>query len=153
MVYLLKMSIYALQAVCKKEVRSEMLYQIIIFYIPMLLLFIFVGYMIYKRSQYKNKANAGAFFFEDNSLVLNTGLPYAIPFDQIDRVELHYNSWELEHQLSYSLSVKVFQKNGKSKLVFYKGYRTAKLALPSDMEAALKEKGLHCVMVDSNKKC
>ena len=37
-------------------------------------------------------------------------------------------------------------------LVFYKGYRTAKLALPSDMEAALKEKGLHCIMVDSNKK-
>ena len=67
-------------------------------------------------------------------------------------ITIRYNPGELEHPLSYSLSVKVFQKNGKSKLVFYKGYRTAKLALPSDMEAALKEKGLHCIMVDSNKK-
>lgn len=92
-----------------------MIYQIVIFYIPMLFLFIFVGYMIYKRSQYRNKANAGAFFFEDNNLVLNTGIPYAVAFDQIDRVELHYNSWELEHQLSYSLSVKVFQKKREVK--------------------------------------
>lgn len=100
------------------------------------------------RSQYKNKSNAGAFFFENNSLVLNTGIPYPIPFAEIECVELHYSLWELEHKLSYSLMVKVVNKNGKTKRTFYKGYRTAKLALPSDMEAALQEKGIRCVMVE-----
>lgn len=109
-----------------------MVYQIIIFYIPMLLLLVFVGYMIYKRSQYRNKANAGAFFFEDNNLVLNTGIPYAVAFDQIDRVELHYNSWELEHQLSYSLSVKVFQKTGSQSWYFIK---------------AIEQLSLHCLLI------
>lgn len=46
----------------------------------------------------------------------------------------------------------MFRKNGKTKWVVYKGYRTAKLALPSDMEVALQEKGIYCIMVDSNKK-
>lgn len=128
-----------------------MIYQIMS-YLAMLPVFVLCGYMIYSRSKYKNKANAGAFFFENDSLVLNTGLPYPIPFGEIERVELHYNSWELEHQLSYNLRVKVFRKNGKMKWVVYKGYRTAKLALPSDMEAALQEKGIRCVMVDCNKK-
>lgn len=118
----------------------------------MLPILAFGTYVIYSRSKYKNKSNAGAFFFENDNLVLNTGLPYPIPFGEIERVELHYNSWELEHQLSYNLRVKVFRKNGKTKWVVYKGYRTAKLALPSDMEAALQEKGIRCIMVDSNKK-
>ena len=43
---------------------------------------------------------------------------------------------------------KVFRKDGKKKQVFYKGYKTAKLATPSDMEAALKEHGIRCVMVE-----
>lgn len=120
-------------------------------YIAMLPVLVFGGYMIYSRSKYKNRANAGAFFFENGQLVLNTGIPYPIPFDEIEHVELHYNSWELEHQLSYSLKIKVFRKSKKMKWVLYKGYRTAKLALPSDMEMALKEKGLCCVMVDIKK--
>lgn len=108
---------------------------------------VFLVFVIVQRKKYKNRSNAGAFFFEDNNLVLNTGIPYAVPFDEVDHVELHYSSWELEHKYSYELIVKVIKKNGKKKWVFYKGYRTAKLALPSDMEAALQEKGLHCVMV------
>ncbi len=104
--------------------------------------------VIVKRGKYKNKSNAGAFFFENNSLVLNTGIPYPIPFDQIDHVELHYSSWEVEHKLSYGLTVKVIKKNGKKKRVFYKGFKTARLALPSDMEAALTERGIRCVMAD-----
>ena len=122
-----------------------------IYYIGMLPVLIFAIYILYSRSKYKNKANAGAFFFENDSLVLNTGIPYPIPFDQIERVELRYNSWELEHKLSYGLTIKVFKKDGKSKWVMYKGYRTAKLALPTDMEAALREKGINCVMVDSKR--
>ncbi|WP_251318091.1 hypothetical protein [Flintibacter muris] len=80
--------------------------------------------------------------------MLNTGVPYPIPFGEIERVELHYNQLELDHRLSYSLWVWVVRKNGKTKRVYYKGYRTAKLALPSDMKAALEEKGLHVLMVD-----
>lgn len=101
--------------------------------------------MLAKRSKYKNKSGAGAFFFENNCLVLNTGMPYEIPFGEIECVELHYNPWELEHRYSYSLRIKVIKKNGQTKTVFYKGYRTAKLALPSDMEAALQERGIRCV--------
>lgn len=104
--------------------------------------------VVISRSKYKNKANAGAFFFENNSLVLNSGIPAPIPFDEIEVVELHFNSWELEHKVSYGLFVKVIKKDGKKKQVFYKGYRTAKLALPSDMKAALEENGIRCVMVD-----
>ena len=116
-----------------------------IYYIGMLPVFAFVVYMFYARSKYKNKANAGAFFFEDGKLVLNTGLPYAIPFGEIECVELHYNPWELEHRLSYSLRVKVVRKSGQTKNVFYKGYKTAKLATPADMKAALEEIGIRCV--------
>lgn len=116
-----------------------------IFYIPLI---IFIVYFFSKRLQYKNRKNAGAFFFENNCLVLNTGIPYPIPFDMIERVELHYSSKELECRYSYGLWVKVFKKDGHTKHTFYKGYRTANLALPSDMEAALKEKGINCIMID-----
>lgn len=113
-----------------------------------LLIVIIIIAVIVTRSKYKNKSNAGAFFFENGSLVLNTGIPYSIPFEQIEHVELHYNSWELENKLSYSLWVWVVKKDGKTKKIFYKGYRTAKLALPSDMKKALEEKGVQVVMVD-----
>lgn len=105
-------------------------------------------FFVYKRSQFKNRSGAGAFFFENNCLVLNTGVPYPIPFDEIERVELHYNQRELDRQWSYGLWVWVVRKNGKTKKVYYKGYRTAKLPLPSDMKAALEENGLRVVMVD-----
>ena len=105
-------------------------------------------FFVYKRSQFKNRSGAGAFFFENNCLVLNTGVPYPIPFDEIERVELHYNQRELDRQWSYGLWVWVVRKNGKTKKVYYKGYRTANLPLPSDMKTALEEKGLRVVMVD-----
>ena len=108
----------------------------------------FVIVVVVTRGKYKNKSNAGAFFFENNCMVLNTGIPYAIPIDEIERVELHYSAWELEHKLSYGLSVKVKKKSGKTKTTFYKGYRTAKLATPFDMQAALREKGICCDMID-----
>ena len=105
-------------------------------------------FFIYKRSKFKNRSGAGAFFFENDCLVLNTGVPYPIPFNEIERVELHYNQRELDRQLSYGLWVWVVKKSGKTKKVYYKGYRTAKLPLPSDMKTALEEKGLRVVMVD-----
>lgn len=108
-----------------------------------------IAVVVFMRSKYKNRANAGAFFFENDSLVLNTGIPCPIPFGEIECVELHYNPWELEHQLSYGLWIKVVKKDGKTKRVFYKGYRTAKLALPSDMEAALRQQGIRCVMMEA----
>ncbi len=114
-------------------------------YIGMLPVFAFVAYMFYTRSKYKNKGNAGAFFFEDGKLVLNTGLPYAVPFGEIECVELPYNPWELENRLSYNLRVRVVKKSGQAKNVFYKGFKTAKLATPADMKAALEEKGIRCV--------
>ena len=119
---------------------------IIFFSIPVILY-----YFLHRRS-HKNAPIGGAFFFDMDALVLNTGIPYAIPFDDIDHVELQYNSWELERQLSYSLWVKVVRKNGKTKRVFYKGYRTGELALPTDMRDALEAKGLKVVMADSSKK-
>jgi len=118
---------------------------LVIFY---LFFIVFIVYLIYSRRKYKNKANAGAFFFENDSLVLNTGIPYPIPFNEVECVELHYSSRELESRLSYGLWIKVIKKNGKTKRVYYKGYRTAKLALPTDMKAALEENGLRVVMVD-----
>ncbi len=121
-------------------------------YIGMAGILFYLIYILYKRNQFKNRSGAGAFFFENDCLVLNTGIPYPIPFHEIERVELHYNQWELDHLLSYSLWIKVIKKNGKTKRVYYKGYKTAKLALPSDMERALKEKGLPCDMIDSRKK-
>ena len=63
-------------------------------------------------------------------------------------MELSYSPRELENRLSYSLGVTVFRKNGKKKWVYYKGYKTAKLATPQDMEAAMREHGIPCVMVE-----
>ena len=120
---------------------------VFIYYIGMLPVMAFVVYMFYARSKDKNKANAGAFFFEEGKLVLNSGLPNPIPFDEIDRVELHYNPWELTHQMSFNLRIRVVKTTGKTKTVFYKGYKTAKLATPSDMKAALEERGIQCVEV------
>ena len=76
-----------------------------------------------KRSRYKNRSNAVALFFDGDP-------------------------WELENRMSYSLGVTVFRKNGKKKWVYYKGYKTAKLATPQDMEAAMREHGIPCVMVE-----
>ncbi len=118
-------------------------------YIPYMLSFVVIFYFfVFKRLKYKNRSNAGAFFFENDALVLNTGVPYPIPLDEVECVELHYSARELERQLSYGLWVKVIKKDGKTKRVYYKGYRTAKLALPGDIKAALEEKGLRVVMVD-----
>ena len=125
------------------------LFDYVITFLPMALVIAVVIGVFVKRSQYQNKSNAGAFFFENGSLVLNTGLPYPIPFEEIDCVELHYSVRELNSKLSYGLGVKVIRKNGRKKWVYYKGYRTAKLATPFDMEAALKERGIRCVMIDT----
>ena len=108
-------------------------------------------FFVYKRSKFKNRSGAGAFFFENNCLVLNTGVPYPIPLDEIERVELHYSQQQLDRQWSYGLWVWVVRKNGKTKKVYYKGYRTAKLPLPADMKAALEENGLRVVMVDGQR--
>lgn len=123
----------------------------IISYIPFVLVLGFVVYLLYSRSKFKNRKGGGAFFFENDCLVLNTGLPYAIPYGDIDYVQLKYSSWELEHQMSYGLTVRVFKKNGKRKTVFYKGYGTAKLAYPADMAAALEANGIRCEMFDGYK--
>ena len=120
----------------------------IIIFVQLALLVGVVAPFVVKRSRYQNKSNAGAFFFENGSLVLNTGIPTPIPFGNIDHVELSYSPWELKNRLSYSLGITVFKKDGKKKWVFYKGYKTAKLATPFDMEAALKEHGVRCVMVE-----
>ena len=108
-----------------------------------------IGVVIYvygfKRRKFKNRKDAGAFFpffFENDCLVLNTGLPTPIPFVNIDHIELHYNQWELDHQLSYRLWVRVVMKNGKTKKIYYKGYGTGKYPYPVDMKAVLEEKGL-----------
>ena len=124
------------------------LFDYVITFLPMALVIAVVIGVFVKRSQYQNRSNAGAFFFENGSLVLNTGIPYPIPFEDIDYVELSYSPWELENRLSYSLGVTVFRKNGKKKWVYYKGYKTAKLATPQDMEAAMREHGIPCVMVE-----
>lgn len=124
------------------------LFDYVITFLPMALVIAVVIGVFVKRSQYQNKSNAGAFFFENGSLVLNTGIPYPIPFEDIDYVELSYSPWELENRLSYSLGVKAVRKDGKKKRVYYKGYKTAKLATPYDMEAALKERGIRCVMAE-----
>lgn len=124
----------------------------VIWLVWMLPVVILVVHMLRSRGRYKNRKGAGAFFFENDSLVLNTGLPYEVPFREIDYVELQYNSWELEHQLSYGLWVKVVRRDGRTKRVFYKGYGTAKLAYPADMKAALEDWGIRCIMADCNKK-
>lgn len=112
---------------------------------PIIALF---AYIIYSRSNFQSKANAGPFFFENGCLVLNTLILYKIPLHEIECVEVQYHPWELEHKLSYSAAIKVIRKNGTKKRVFYKGYRMSKLALPSDMQAALLGQGVRCVMID-----
>lgn len=77
-------------------------------------------------------------------MVLHTGAPVPIPFVDIDHIELPYNQWELDHQLSYRLWVWVVMKNGKTRKIYYKGYGTGKY--PVDMKAALEEKGLRVEM-------
>ena len=124
------------------------LFDYVITFLPMALVIAVVIGVFVKRSQYQNRSNARAFFFENGSLVLNTGIPYPIPFEDIDYVELSYSPWELENRMSYNLGVTVFRKNGKKKWVYYKGYKTAKLATPQDMEAAMREHGIPCVMVE-----
>ena len=80
--------------------------------------------------------------------MLNCGLPASIPLAEIDWVELRYSPWEVEHRLSYGLFVKVVRKNGSARRVYYKGYQTSKLPLPADMEAALRERGVSCRIVE-----
>lgn len=116
-------------------------------YLPIILCAAILFFFAYKRSKFKNRSLGGAFFFENDCLVLNTGLPYPVPLNEIKRVELRYSQWELDHRLSYSLWVWVVRQNGRTKKVYYKGYRTAKLALPSDMKVALEEKGVQVVMI------
>lgn len=117
-----------------------------------LIIFFSIPYIIYyfiHRRTHKNAPIGGAFFFDMDALVLNTGIPYAIPFDDIDHVELRYDPWELERQLSYSLWVKVVRKDGKTKRVFYKGSCAGEL--PTGMRDALEAKGLRVVMDDGGK--
>lgn len=119
------------------------------------IIFFSIPYIIYyfvHRHTHKNAPIGGAFFFDMDSLVLNTGIPYAIPFSDIDCVELRYNAWELEHKYSYGLWVKVVRKDGGSKRIFYKGCRSGELATPFDMRDALEAKGLRVVMNDGGKK-
>ncbi len=113
---------------------------IILVYLPPFLILV---YFLWKRSKYKNRKNAGAFFYENDCLVLNTGIPYPIPIDNIDYVKFKYNPFEVEYKLSYSLFIQVFQKNGKKKTVYYKGFKTAKLRTPDDMIKSLEEKKIH----------
>lgn len=101
------------------------------------------------RLKYRKSSNAGAFFIEKDRMVLNTGIPYPIPLNEIEQVELQYNAKALESSLSYVMWIRVTRKNGKVKRVFYKGYGTAALPFPSDMKAALEEKGVRVVLVDS----
>ncbi len=101
---------------------------------------IFALYFLLHRATHKNAPISGPFFFEMDCLVLNTGIPYSIPFGEIDRVELEYSAGELETRTTYSLWVRVVRKNGQTKKVWYKGSRTGKL--PGDYQAALEGKGL-----------
>ena len=107
----------------------------IVVFVPLIMILAAFGY---SRGRYKNISNAGAFFFEDGCLVLNTGAPYAIPIEKIDHVELRYSARELESRLSYNMTVKVVRRDGSAKSCVYKGYRTAKQALPADMAAAVE---------------
>lgn len=101
---------------------------------------IFALYFVLHRATHKNAPISGPFFFDMDCLVLNTGIPYSIPFSDIDRVELEYRAGELETRITYSLLIRVVRKSGQTKQVWYKGSRTGKL--PADYQAALEEKGL-----------
>lgn len=103
-------------------------------------------FFFYKRHQYKNASWSGAYFFENGCLVLNTGVPYPVPLEDVERVELHYSQREIDTRWSYSLWVWVVRKSGKTKKVYYKGSRNGKL--PAEMRAELAEKGLRAVLVD-----
>lgn len=50
------------------------------------------------RGRYRK--GAGAFFFENGWPALNTGLPYPVPLEEIERVELRHGSRELGHKPS-----------------------------------------------------
>ncbi len=123
------------------------MYSFILTFLPMTAVLAFTAYMFIKRSKYPDRKGGGAFFFDEDNLVLNTGLPYPGPLADIDHVDLKYSRWELEHKMSYGLTVKVYRKNGKTKTVFYKGYGTAKLAYPADMAAALQARGVRCELI------
>ena len=101
---------------------------------------IFALYFILHRATHKNAPISGPFFFDMDCLVLNTGVPYSIPFSDIDRVELEYRAGELETRITYNLWIRVVRKNGQTKKVWYKGSRSGEL--PADYQAALEEKGL-----------
>ena len=75
-----------------------------LFMVPLV---IFLAYVLITRSKYQNRKGAGAFFFEDDKMVLNSALPYPISISDIDHVELKYNSWELKQTMSYNLFIKV----------------------------------------------
>ena len=101
---------------------------------------IFALYYVLHRFPHKNAPISGPFFFEMDCLVLNTGVPYSIPFSDIDHVELEYSAGELQTRTTYNLSIRVIRKNGQTKKVWYKGSCTGEL--PADYQAALEEKGL-----------
>ncbi len=101
---------------------------------------IFALYFILHRATHKNAPISGPFFFDMDCLVLNTGVPYSIPFSDIDRVELEYSAGELETRIAYNLWIRVVRRNGQTKKVWYKGSRSGEL--PADYQAALEEKGL-----------
>lgn len=90
---------------------------------PIIALF---GYIIYSRSNFQSKANAGPFFFENGCLVLNTLILYKIPLHEIECVEVQYHPWELEHKLSYSAAIKVIRKTEPKS-----GYSTKSTGCPS----------------------
>ena len=123
-------------------------------FLPTAAVLAFVVYMLISRRKYPDRKGGGPFFFDGDNLVLNTGLPYPVPLAEIDRVELKYSPWELEHRMSYGLTVKVFRQSGKTKTVLYKGYGTAKLPYPADMAAALQARGVRRDLLDgcANKK-
>lgn len=104
-------------------------------------------FILSSRSRYKNRKNAGIIFFENDSLVLNTGLPYPILLNDIECVELSYRQWEQQHLLHYPVKIKVIQKSGKSKSLAYECRKYGKPGNnPSDMKTALEEKGVRCVI-------
>lgn len=48
-------------------------------FLPLAVIVAVAALVIVRRRKYRNKSNAGAFFFENDSLVLNTGIPHPIP--------------------------------------------------------------------------
>lgn len=120
------------------------LFSILLTFGPVMLI---LGAVFVCRRRYKNSSWSGAFFFEEDKLVLNSGIPYPIPLAEIDRVELKYNRWELEQRVSYSLWLRVIRRDGRQRRVFYKGSCYGKV-LPEDMAASLRERGVRCEVID-----